>query len=57
MKKIKASECSNLRMVAGNEKRFSKVIQGNDVMEWVGIGWIRIRTATAADRRKLKTVL
>jgi hypothetical protein len=29
-----------------------RVIDGDRLMEYVGIGWIEIRKATAADRRK-----
>lgn len=38
--KIKRSELSNLRMVAGNENKYDKVIIDGVVKQWVGIGWV-----------------
>jgi hypothetical protein len=38
---VQASECSTLAMVAGgNENRFTKVVDGGVVKQWVGIGWV-----------------
>ena len=37
---IKISELSTIKMVAGNEATYSKVIMNGVVKEWVGIGWI-----------------
>jgi hypothetical protein len=42
MKTVKLSELETLRMVTGNEKKYSKVIVDGQVKEWVGIGWIDI---------------
>lgn len=56
MKTIKRSEVSNLRMVAGNEMEHGVVIDGDDVKEWVGIGWITTRTATDEDRKTYPTL-
>ena len=47
--KIKPEECSRLRMVAGNEKKYPVVIDDGVLMEWVGIGWIDARIAIPAD--------
>jgi hypothetical protein len=47
--KVKASELSTLKMTAGNEDRYSKVIQDGRLLQWVGIGWIDLRTATEED--------
>jgi phage/plasmid-associated DNA primase len=50
MKKVKRSELSNLRMIAGNENKYDLVIDENgNLKEWVGIGWIHIRHATEDD--------
>ena len=46
---VNASELSNIRMVAGNENKYSKVIVGSELKEWVAIGWITLRKATPAD--------
>lgn len=45
------SELSNLRMTTGNEKEYNRVVDGVLLKEWVGIGWITIRTATEQDRK------
>lgn len=42
MKTVKRSELSNIRMVAGNEKKYQKIILDGVVKEWVAIGWIEI---------------
>lgn len=57
MNTIKRARLSNLRMVAGGEKRISKVVLDDEVMEWVGIGWIPIRKATKSDRETYPTVV
>lgn len=57
MKKVKASELSNLRMTAGNEKKYSKVIIGDTLKEWVGIGWIDIGEVTKESKKKYPTVI
>lgn len=56
MKTIDARKLSNTAMVAGGEKRISKVIDRGTLKEWVGIGWIDLRRATAKDRAKYPTV-
>jgi hypothetical protein len=50
MKTIDAKKLSNVAMVNGNEKRYSIVIHNGILKEWVGIGWIELRKANAADR-------
>ena len=52
MKTVKRSKLSNLRMTAGQEKKYSVVVVDGRVKEWVGIGWIDLREATAEDREK-----
>ena len=47
--KVKASELSTLKMTAGNEDRYSKVIHDGRLLQWVGIGWIDLRAATEKD--------
>uniref|UniRef100_A0A6M3IMZ0 Uncharacterized protein n=1 Tax=viral metagenome TaxID=1070528 RepID=A0A6M3IMZ0_9ZZZZ len=47
---ISRQELSNLKMVAGNEKKYQKVIDSDGkVIEWVGIGWIEIKAAEPND--------
>ena len=53
---IPRAKLTNLRMTAGNEKKYRLVIDGEDVKEWVGIGWITLRKATAADKKRLNKV-
>lgn len=55
-KTINADECSTIKMVAINEKNFGKVIDKGRVKEWVGIGWIDLRKATAVDRKTIPIV-
>jgi hypothetical protein len=57
MKKIQSSKVSNIAMTTGGEKRITKVIDGGIVKEWVGIGWIDLHKANAADRKKYPTVI
>jgi hypothetical protein len=56
METIKRSELTNLRMVAGNERKYDNVIIDGVLKNWVGIGWVEIRTATPADKRKYPTL-
>lgn len=56
-KTVRRAELSNLRMVAGGEKRRSKVIVEGVLKEWVGIGWITLRQATAHDKRTYPTAV
>lgn len=53
---VHRDELTTLRMVAGNEKLFPKVIVHGEVIEWVGIGWIRIDKASPLDYRHYPTV-
>lgn len=53
---IPRGELSNLRMAAGNEKKFTVVIDDRTVKEWVGIGWVDLRRATADDIAKYPRV-
>ena len=54
---IDAAQCSNIRMVAGGEKRIQFVVDRGYLKEWVGIGWVKIRLATARDKRLYRTVI
>ncbi len=47
--KVKASELSKLKMTAGTENSYSKVIQDGRLLQWVGIGWIDLVAATGED--------
>ena len=55
--KITRKELSNLRMVAGNEKKYGKVIMGGVLKEWIGFGWIVLRIATEKDRKRYPEVV
>ena len=51
-KPIAARDLHTVYMVAGREKKISKVIDmDGDLKEWVGIGWITIRRANGNDYR------
>jgi hypothetical protein len=56
-KTVKRSELTNLKMVAGNEKRYSTVIIDGYVKDWVGFGWVTLDKATAADKKKFPTAV
>ena len=49
MKIVKRSELSTIRMVAGNEKKYQRVIQNGIVKNWVGFGWVNEGEATNMD--------
>jgi hypothetical protein len=57
MRTIAFDEVSTIRMVAGNENKITFVIWDGYLMEWVGIGWVRERKATAQDRRRYPRVV
>jgi hypothetical protein len=40
-------------MVAGNEKKYRRVIMYGVVNEWTGIGWITLKKATIEDRKTI----
>jgi len=56
MKTVKVSELSNLKMVAGNEKKYQRVIQDGIVKNWVGFGWIDEGEASKKDLEMYPTV-
>ncbi len=37
---VHARDCSTLAMTAGNERRFSKIVDDGIVKQWVGFGWV-----------------
>lgn len=49
MKTVKSSELASFRMVAGNEKKYDKVIHEHRVKQWVGFGWVDEGPATDED--------
>ncbi len=57
MTPVLRSELTNLRMVAGNEKKYSRVVIDGALKEWVGIGWVRIRTASDRDKAVYPTMV
>lgn len=54
---VKRSELSILRMVAGNEDLYTKVVDGDRLREWVGIGWVDVGMATEEHRTLYPTVI
>jgi len=41
----------------GDKKKPHQVIDGDKVMEYVGIGWIEVRKATKADRKRIPVLV
>ena len=59
IKYITPEELSSVRMVSGNENKFSVIIDPEMVLKkkrWVGIGWVDEGEATADDLRKYPVV-
>lgn len=56
-KTVTYDEVSTLAMVAGGEKKYSTVIHGGVMMEWVGIGWVGGKKARAEDYDKYPEVV
>ena len=56
MKIVKRSELSTIKMVAGNEKKYQRVIHDGIVKNWVGFGWIVEGEATDTDYEKYPKV-
>ena len=46
---VEVKELSQIKMVSGNENKFTKVVHEDKVKQWVGMGWIEERAATASD--------
>jgi len=51
-KTVTLQEVSLMAMVSGGEDKHPVIIDEGFVKEWVGIGWITLRKATAVDRKK-----
>ena len=56
MKTVKRSQLSTVRMVAGNEKKYQRVIDNGIIKNWVGFGWVDERDATDKDHEKYPKV-
>ncbi len=56
-KTVAASQVSTMAMVNGNEHKFTKIIHGDVLKEWVGIGWIDKGAPTAKDRELYPKVI
>lgn len=54
---IKRSRLATITMVAGEEKRTSKVIDHGHLHQWVGFGWVDEGAATETDFATYPTVL
>lgn len=57
MTTVYRDELTAMRMVAGNEKKYSIVVDGGVVKEWVGFGWIEIGRASDTDRAVFPVVV
>jgi hypothetical protein len=56
-KEVQAIECSTIKMVAGNEKRLSCVIDGGILKEWIGFGWVNLGAPNAEQKKKYPYVI
>jgi len=56
VKTVHIKNLSTIAMTTGGEKKYTKVIHNGILKEWVGIGWVDIRKATARDRATYPTV-
>lgn len=56
MRSVAASELSTFKMVAGNERKYKKVIDGDVVKEWIGFGWIELERPTEQEKKTLPHV-
>lgn len=56
-KYVRRGQLSNIRMAAGNEKRYSMVIVDGILKGWFGIGWIGDDAATIEDKEKYLTAI
>lgn len=54
---VRRSDLSTIKMVAGLEDVYTRVIDDGVLKEWVGIGWVNVGPATDADRAKYPTVV
>lgn len=57
MNTVKSSELASFRMVAGNEKKYDKVVHNGVVKQWVGFGWVSEGPATDEDIAQYPTVV
>lgn len=57
VKTVHARELATIVMAAGNESKFTMVIDHGVLKQWVGIGWIEIRPANHLDRETYPTVV
>jgi len=54
---VQRSALSSFRMVAGNENKYSIVIDEGQRKNWVGIGWVDEGPASELDRLVYPTVI
>lgn len=55
-KPVNYHDVSTICMVAGNEKKFTKIVHDRQVKQWVGIGWVSEGVAQASDYLKYPEV-
>jgi hypothetical protein len=56
-KTVPLSKLSTVSMVAGGEKKHPRVIHDGLLKNWVGIGWVTERKATATDKKNYPTAV
>ena len=56
-KTVKRSELTTLKMVEGNEKKYSTVIIDGILKDWVGFGWVGEGKASIENKRKYPTMV
>lgn len=54
---LRRGDVTNAKMVAGNERRFTRVVVDGRVKCWVGIGWVDEGDPTPAQLRSLPLVV
>jgi len=54
---VKATELSTIKMVANNEKIYSRVIHDGRVKNWVGFAWVDEGKATDKDYENYPMVI
>jgi len=54
---VHARELSIIKMTAGNESKYSFVIDNGILKQWVAIGWVDIGPATIADKSKYPSII
>jgi len=57
MQTVNAKELSTFAMIAGNEQKYTRVVDNGMVKNWVGFGWVEEGKATQENIEKYPTVV